>query len=106
MSLFGEEMGHDPLEAPPDDAPLADRMRPRSLEEFVGQGHLVGVGKILSKTLAGEQTQSLILWGPPGVGKTTLARLVAAASEARFAPYREDGQKIKVTAAHSVTFKD
>ena len=87
MSLFGEEMGHDPLEAPPDDAPLADRMRPRSLEEFVGQGHLVGVGKILSKTLAGEQTQSLILWGPPGVGKTTLARLVAAASEARFVPF-------------------
>ncbi len=58
-------------------APLAERMRPASLEEFVGQQHLLGAGKILDRVLRSEQLHSLILWGPPGCGKTTLARLVA-----------------------------
>ena len=69
------------------DGPLADRMRPRSLEEYVGQQHLVGSGKLLARALEGETSQSLILWGPPGVGKTTLARLLAAKSALRFVPY-------------------
>lgn len=57
-------------------APLADRMRPRRLEEFVGQAHLLGPGKVLERLLRSRQFQSLILWGPPGCGKTTLARII------------------------------
>ncbi|MDE0914612.1 MAG: replication-associated recombination protein A [Planctomycetota bacterium] len=79
--------GDDPLCPAPLDAPLADRMRPRSLEEFVGQRHLVEDGRILTQALAGDLNQSLILWGPPGVGKTTLARLIAAKTTCRFVPY-------------------
>src|SRR5437868_8466789 len=56
--------------------PLAERMRPRSLEELVGQAHLVGPGRILSNLGPGRAIPSLILWGPPGSGKTTLARLL------------------------------
>jgi putative ATPase len=63
-------------------APLAERMRPTTLEQFVGQTHLLGPGKILARLLHSEQPQSLILWGPPGCGKTTLARLVAAHTRA------------------------
>ena len=64
--------------------PLADRMRPRTLEEFVGQRHLLGPGKPLSAAIRSGQLHSLIFWGPPGTGKTTLARLIAAASNAQF----------------------
>jgi len=64
--------------------PLADRMRPRSLQEFVGQRHILGPGKPLSASIAAGQLHSLILWGPPGTGKTTLARLIAQASNAQF----------------------
>jgi putative ATPase len=64
--------------------PLADRMRPRSLDEFLGQQHLLGPGKPLSTSIAAGQLHSLILWGPPGTGKTTLARLMAQASNAHF----------------------
>ncbi|MBV9696485.1 MAG: replication-associated recombination protein A [Gammaproteobacteria bacterium] len=59
-------------------------MRPRSLAEFVGQPHLLGPGKPLSAALAAGRLHSLILWGPPGTGKTTLARLIAQASQAQF----------------------
>jgi len=58
------------------EAPLADRMRPRSLEEFVGQSHLLDPGRVLERLLRSRQFQSLILWGPPGCGKTTLARII------------------------------
>jgi putative ATPase len=64
--------------------PLADRMRPRRLEEFVGQTHLLAPGKPLYEAIASGQPHSLILWGPPGTGKTTLARLIADRSKARF----------------------
>jgi putative ATPase len=64
--------------------PLADRMRPRKLEEFVGQTHLLAPGKPLYQAIADGQPHSLILWGPPGTGKTTLARLIADRSSARF----------------------
>ena len=64
--------------------PLADRMRPRTLSEFVGQHHILGPGKPLSASIEAGQLHSLILWGPPGTGKTTLARLIAQASNAHF----------------------
>ena len=64
--------------------PLADRMRPRNLGEFVGQRHLLGPGKPLSASIEAGQLHSLILWGPPGTGKTTLARLIAKAADAEF----------------------
>ncbi|MBF6571173.1 MAG: replication-associated recombination protein A [Candidatus Binataceae bacterium] len=64
--------------------PLADRMRPRSLAEFVGQQHLLAPGKLLSQMVAARTLHSMILWGPPGVGKTTLAMLLAGQSGAVF----------------------
>src|SRR3954469_641962 len=64
--------------------PLAERMRPRDLDEFVGQAHLVGAGRILERTTSERAPPSLILWGPPGTGKTTLSRILAARANARF----------------------
>lgn len=63
--------------------PLAERMRPRTVDEFVGQRHLLGPGRVLSDMLLAGRVESLILWGPPGSGKTTLARLIGEASGAR-----------------------
>src|SRR5260370_11124025 len=64
--------------------PLADRVRPRSLDEFVGQSQVLGPGKPLRQAIEGGQLHSLILWGPPGTGKTTLARLIAQRADAHF----------------------
>jgi putative ATPase len=64
--------------------PLADRMRPRSLDEFIGQKHLLAPGKPLRQAIEAGQLHSLILWGPPGTGKTTLARMMAERSDAQF----------------------
>jgi len=68
-------------------APLADRMRPRSLEEFVGQSHLLGEGKVLRIALMQGEIPSLIFWGPPGTGKTSLAMLIASHVQAAFVPF-------------------
>jgi len=67
-----------------DNRPLAERMRPESLEDVVGQQHLVGVGKIIHEIIEKKQPTSLILWGPPGSGKTTLARIIAQETGAEF----------------------
>ena len=67
-------------------APLASRMRPQTLDQVVGQDHLLGVGKPLRRLIETDRLSSVILWGPPGTGKTTLASLVASASAKRFIP--------------------
>lgn len=77
MSLF--DMG-----AP---EPLAARLRPQSLDEYVGQEHLVGEGKVLRRLIESDQITSMIFWGPPGVGKTTLAQIIAGHTKAKFIPF-------------------
>src|ERR1700693_2898272 len=67
--------------------PLAERMRPEKFEDFVGQEHILGAGKPLRVQIERDELQSLILWGPPGVGKTTLARLIARLTKADFVPF-------------------
>ena len=65
-------------------APLADRMRPRTFDEFVGQEHVVGIDRVLRRAIQADRLPSFILWGPPGSGKTTLARLIAGVTQASF----------------------
>ena len=67
--------------------PLASRMRPRTLEEFAGQSHLLGEGKILRRLIDSDQISSMIFWGPPGVGKTTLARIIANRTKSSFVDF-------------------
>ncbi len=74
LSLFGRKLPQ----------PLAARLRPQSLEEFTGQTHLIGKGKVLRRLIENDQISSMIFWGPPGVGKTTLARIIANSTKAKF----------------------
>jgi putative ATPase len=77
--LFEARAARDPTTTP-----LAERMRPRTLAEFVGQGHIVGEGRILRRAIESDRIPSMILWGPPGTGKTTLAHIVAQHTGAAF----------------------
>jgi putative ATPase len=129
VSLFdltppGASDSRDPTSSPDasvSDAtrPLADRMRPRTLDEFVGQEHIVGPGTPLLKQMESGALSSLILWGPPGVGKTTLGRLMAHYIKADFIPFSAvlsgvkeikavmaDSQKARRTGRRTVLFID
>lgn len=64
--------------------PLATRVRPETLDEFVGQKHLLGKGKLLREIIENDRVSSMIFWGPPGVGKTTLARIIANQTKSEF----------------------
>lgn len=72
------------FEQTPQDMPLATRMRPQTLDEFAGQRHLLGEGKVLRQLIEQDRVSSMIFWGPPGVGKTTLARIIAGRTRAHF----------------------
>ena len=82
MSLFAPDIGK--AGSARQSAPLAERMRPRSLDEFFGQTHLLGEGKSLQLQIERDDSASLIFWGPPGVGKTTLAKIIANVTSASF----------------------
>lgn len=79
----------------PQATPLANRVRPTSLDEFVGQQHLIGPGKVLRELIDNDQLSSLIFWGPPGVGKTTLARIIAHRTKAHFITFSAVTSSIK-----------
>src|SRR5580692_7998939 len=81
MSLFNPSPDIQTAHVP---APLAERMRPRSLDEFLGQEHLLGPGKPLRVQIERDDASSMIFWGPPGVGKTTLAKIIAETTKATF----------------------
>lgn len=84
MKKQADLFGHERKDLFTREAPLADRMRPRTLEEFVGQEHLLGKGKILRQAIESDQLPSMILWGPPGSGKTTLAMIIASTTHSQY----------------------
>ncbi|MGI8930927.1 MAG: AAA family ATPase, partial [Sphingomicrobium sp.] len=82
--LFADQEPARRADAPAANAPLADRLRPKSLVEVVGQEHLTGPDGAIGRMVAAGKLSSMVLWGPPGTGKTTIARLLADAVGMRF----------------------
>src|SRR6202158_2839469 len=87
MSLFPPLPSPVEPETPSALQPLAERMRPRTLDEFIGQEKLLGPGKPLRQQIEGDEITSMLLWGPPGCGKTTLARLIARLTRSEFVAF-------------------
>ena len=97
MDFFDQNHDQPPERADSSDRniPLADRMRPRSFDEFVGQENIIGPGKPLRKAIEEDRVGSLIFWGPPGTGKTTLAALIARSTKGQFVPFSAVTSSIK-----------
>lgn len=87
MSLFDPDPQAEPPVSLSGKRPLADRMRPESLDDYAGQEHILGPGKPLRKQIERDELTSIILWGPPGVGKTTLAQIIARLTKSEFLPF-------------------
>jgi putative ATPase len=101
-------------------APLAARLRPTTMDEFVGQEHVLGPGRALRELIEKDEVGSLILWGPPGTGKTTIARVIAERTDARFVPFsavtegvprvreiiKEAGARLRATGRRTILFCD
>ncbi len=118
MSLFNQ-LPADAVADPPPGAPLADRMRPRTLDEFLGQDHLLAPGKPLRTQIERDELSSMILWGPPGCGKTTLAMIIARITRSDFIPFSAvlagikeikavmtDAQRARRTGRRTIVFVD
>lgn len=75
--------------------PLANRVRPTTIDEFIGQKHLLGPGKVLRELIENDKLSSLIFWGPPGVGKTTLAEIIARQTKSHFVTFSAVTSSIK-----------
>src|SRR5688572_30193653 len=93
-NLFGDPP-NAPQGAPAEDAPLAERLRPRNLEEIVSLEELLSPGRFLRNAIEADRIPSMIFWGPPGSGKTTLARIIARTTRARFVTFSATSSGIK-----------
>ncbi len=94
-SLFGDDSIRDAPEKQQADAPLAERLRPKSLDDVIGLQEILGPGRFLRTAIESDRIPSMIFWGPPGSGKTTLARIIARTTRARFVPFSATSTSIK-----------
>src|SRR6266545_180370 len=94
-SAFSMSLFPDLVPKPPPDAPLPERLRPATLDDVVGLHDLLDEGRFLRNAIESDRIPSMIFWGPPGSGKTTLARIIAKSTRSRFVPFSATSSSIK-----------